>query len=347
MSENVFHLALERIVEYLRHSQQDHINIVFHGGEPTLLDVDTFDAWCVLARTAAKSANATLSFAIQTNATLLNDRWVAVLRRHDVRVGVSIDGLPAIHDAHRVDHAGRGSYAAVTDGLRALERGDVAFSLLCVIPDVSNPLEIHRHLLSWHPRQIDYLFPDRNYKAITYDVRTPCADFLIPIFDEWCEAVARGNTSVRIPVLAQVTRLVLGGVSELDIFGNGALPFLFVEADGSIEGLDVLRVCGHAAAATGLNVREHRLTDVTSYSGLHSAVLNGTVPPPTECCSCDEFLTCRGGYLPHRFRGDGFDHRSYWCDDIRKLFQHVRARLGVSADETRLRRQVLQEMNAC
>ena len=75
--------------------------------------------------------------------------------------------------------------------------------------------------------------------------------YALPIFDHWW---ASWPSRVTIRFFWSIARLVLGAESETDLFGNGPLRFVFVEADGSIEGLDVLRACRNGLAQTGLNV---------------------------------------------------------------------------------------------
>jgi uncharacterized protein len=57
--------------------------------------------------------------------------------------------------------------------------------------------------------------------------------------------------------------------------------------------------------------------------------------------------TCGGGYLPHRYsRVRGFDNLSVWCADLLRLFAHIRKRLGVTVEETIVRRQRLMNVAA-
>lgn len=341
MSFEVFAAAIRRAAEYVRAEERHRIQLCFHGGEPCLLGAKMFDQWCSFATGELNAVGAEVLFALQTNGTLIESEWTEILSKHDVAVGISIDGPAAIHDRARVDHAGRGSYEAVVSGLRALRAGGVPYSILCVIPLGEDPLAVQDHLLSLSPDQIDYLLPDLHLPFTGSFGNTPVADFLIPLFDTW---LATNATAPRIPLFVQIARLILGGDSQLDVLGGGALPFLFVEADGAIEGLDVLRVCANGLASTGVNVLQHGYADVAVVSPLHGKVLMGTLPRPSPCASCVELTTCGGGYLPHRYRDGSFDHSSYWCRDLLKLFSYIRTQLDVSPSETLLRRQALKEM---
>jgi uncharacterized protein len=248
----------------------------------------------------------------------------------------------------RVDHQGRGSYARIERGLATLRDAGVPFSILSVVQFGADGRSVHRHLLGLGPFGVSYLLPDFTHDTIEPIRRvygpTPCADFLIPIVDEW---LAAGPSGVRVDILWNVARLALGGDSALDLMGNGPLRFVFIESDGSIEGLDVLRTCGRGVAATGLNVLTNDFVDIAAASELHERAIFRGMSLPQNCRGCREQHTCAGGYLPHRYsEASGFDNVSVWCADILRLFDTIRRRLGVSSAETALRRRVLGELSA-
>jgi uncharacterized protein len=71
--------------------------ISFHGGEPMMLKPDNFDYICQLFMEHLENI-VTLHFGIQTNGTILSDKWLAILCKHRVNVGISIDGAREAHD---------------------------------------------------------------------------------------------------------------------------------------------------------------------------------------------------------------------------------------------------------
>lgn len=345
MPDEVFEAAIARAAAYCRGSGQRRVRVTFHGGEPLLAGTRRFGRWCQRLHEALANVPE-LELVVQTNGTLIDDNWVRTLRAYDVAVGISLDGPPEIHDRQRVDHAGRGSYANVVRGTDCLRAGGIPLHVLSVVAPGADGLLTHSHLVALRPRSISYLLPDYTHDwvggVITRHGGTPCADVLIPIFDEWW---SNGTLDLRVDPFWSIARLVLGGESDLDLLGNRPLQFLFVETDGAIEGLDVLRQCYPGAAASGLNVLRDDFARVATCAPLllRQSCFTG-VPTPTGCSSCPEGETCAGGYLPHRYSASRkFDNPSVWCADLLAMFRHIRMRLQVSPEETRLRRRALAD----
>lgn len=345
MPDDVFEAGLRRIRRHCEISGQSIVRVMFHGGEPLLAGVARFRRW--LQRIEAElSPFIPVSLALQTNATLINREWAKLFAEYQVEVGVSVDGTPELNDLFRVDHAGRGSYANIVRGIELLREERVPFSILSVIPLGADGLSIYRHFRSLRPGTINFLFPDHTHDEIGETRRlygpTPVADFLIPIADEW---YAQGMEGADVPLIRNMCRLILGGETRSDMFGNPPLGFVFIEVDGEIEGLDVLRADEEGMASIGLNVRSHQFTDIALASPFHQKVIFDGVEMPSACRACPESVTCAGGYLPHRYsQARGFNNPSAWCADLLKLFQHLRGLLGVDPEETRLRQAVLSEM---
>ncbi len=282
---------------------------------------------------------ARVELSIQTNGTRLDRTWIDILREHQVTIGVSLDGPKDVNDSARVDHKGRGSYDAVARGIERLNAVGVPFTILSVVQLGADPLRIHHHFRDLGCKSIAYLLPAETYETIgpIHDKfgPTPCADYLIPIFDDWWD---NSTIDVRIREFWEIGRVIMGGRTQLDSLGNPAIRFVSVETDGSIHGLDKLRSIADGMTNTELSVYGADFREITNLSSLHAAVMNG-MPLPTGCRACPERETCGGGYLPTRYsRERGFDNPSVWCADLLALFAHIRARMGISHEETRARR---------
>ena len=335
IADDVFDHAMRAVAAYCDRRQGHQMSITFHGGEPTLIGPGRFDQLAMRAKELLGERLKGLS--MQTNASLINKAWLTVLCRHRVQVGVSLDGPQAIHDMHRVDHLGRGSYEHTVAGLAKLQQAGLDPGLLCVVNPASSGLDVYRHFRSLGLPRMDFLLPDATHdsRARLYGHLgpTPVADYLIPIFDEWFD---EDDPGIRIRLFTDLLRLLMGGLPDSDAFGSTPMSYVVVETDGSIEALDALRVCEDGIARSGLNVRSSNFDDLSVGRPLVYHALHEGFPLCDTCRRCPERETCGGGYLPHRFaRANGFDNPSVWCADILALLTHIRARLDQAARESR------------
>jgi uncharacterized protein len=346
MSDEVFDTVLLRVKRHCEWSGQKAVHFSIHGGEPCLIGPKRFNALCQKAQQVLSDVH--VKFSIQTNGTLLTDEWASVLADNEVNIGISLDGPKEVHDVCRVDHQGKGSYDRVQAGMDILNKAGVPFGILTVIQLGADPMAVHRHFLDLGCQSLSYLMPDYTHDTVAEAHEkfgpTPCADFLLPIFDDWW---FNGTIDVRIRNFWDIARSIMGGDSQVDALGNRPLRFVVINSSGDIEGLDVLKACDDGLVKTGLNVYDADFRDIANVSLLHSQITFGGFPLPQACQLCPERSTCSGGYHPHRYsRARGFDNPSVWCADLLRLFTHVRARLNVPVEETLVRQRSLQTAKA-
>jgi uncharacterized protein len=344
MSDEVFEAAVQRIRAHCNASRQKLLLLGFHGGEPCLVGAARFSAWCKRARDVLHDI-AELPICIQTNGTLIDETWAKVFQENKVNVGVSVDGPQEVHDLLRVDHHGRGSYDKVARGLKVLRDAHIPFTILCVIPLGADPLAVHHHFVkTLGCKQFTYLLPLFTHDTIApirqrYGL-TPCADFLIPIFDEWW---FNDTTDITVGNFRNMIKIILGGRSEMETIGNTPPAYVFVQTDGEMEGMDTLRICNDGMSKMNFNVLETGFEAILHADTLHRTAIFQGMALPTGCRACVERDNCAGGFVPHRYsHSRGFDNPSVWCADLLKLFAHIRGRLGVTAEETSTRRQMLE-----
>jgi len=110
------------------------LSLVWHAGEPMAVPRDWYDeAFDIVARHLPPGGPVAVTHHFQTNAVLIDAAWCAFFRRHDVRVGVSIDGPAALHDAHRRTRDGRGTHHRVMQGIAQLRETGLPFHAIAVL----------------------------------------------------------------------------------------------------------------------------------------------------------------------------------------------------------------------
>jgi uncharacterized protein len=108
------------------------VTVVWHAGEPLVAPPAYYaSAFSLLDKMLGRQCS--VSHAIQTNATLINDAWCALFKDHQVRVGVSVDGPAPVHDQHRKTRQGQGTHAQVLRGIEKLRRHGVPFHAIAVV----------------------------------------------------------------------------------------------------------------------------------------------------------------------------------------------------------------------
>lgn len=78
---------------------------------------------------------------LQTSGVGLNERWLSLIRRHRIGVGVSLDGPADLHDRARVTSGGKGTHALALRAVRRLQDADLPFHVITVLtrPHLAQP----------------------------------------------------------------------------------------------------------------------------------------------------------------------------------------------------------------
>ncbi len=326
MSRRIFRRLVERVEEYCQVDPERRVDIVFHGGEPMLMSPARFDD---LASYALDRLREKVSLGLQSNATLVTDGWVRVLQKHQVKVGVSVDGPPELHDRNRVTHSGAGSSTEVVKGLRKLQEGGVFSGTLTVITPGVSGLETYRYLRSLGVTSMDFLLPDCSHDAKEKFYPdcgpTPVADFLLPVFDAWYQ---EDDPSVSVRIFVDIIRKLLKGEAISEAVGNRPENYLVIDTDGTIQANDALKVTAEGIPESGLNVLSSSFEDLHAGLPLVKRLLEEGLPLATQCQTCAEREVCGGGTAPNRFSvAKGFDNPSIWCRDLLGLIGHIRRRV--------------------
>src|SRR5262249_32045609 len=126
--------TLRRAVDWVyRHDlAADPLTLFWHAGEPLTLPLEWYEQ-AIAQISSVVPSSAGIVHRLQTNATLIDDRWCALFLAHKFRIGISLDGPAWIHDARRRTRRGLGTHAATMRGMQALQRHDIPFHVICVV----------------------------------------------------------------------------------------------------------------------------------------------------------------------------------------------------------------------
>jgi len=324
MSTDTADAMIHRVAAHFKRHNLSRFTFVLHGGEPLLARPSFYRHLVERAKTVLAGA-VEVTFALQTNGTLLTDEWCRLFLELGIGIGISLDGPKEVNDLHRLDHKGRGSFDRVIAGWNVAVSNGLKPGLLTVIDVNTDPLAVFQLVKDLHPRTVDFLFPDATYDKLPPGYfpasrSTAYADWLLKIFDAW---VTDGDPALKIRVFEQIMRSILGRDDGFDAQGTGNNEVLVVESDGELQPVDVLRFCKDGMTSTPYNVMTHDLDDafqndlIGLYHKSHERLCS-------TCEACVLRDICGGGFLPHRYSAtNGFDNPSIYCRDLAKLISGV------------------------
>lgn len=335
------------------------IQLDFHGGEPMMQNKKTFD-WMCNHFGEKLSPQINLVLAMQTNATLVDDEWIGLFEKHNVRVGVSLDGPKEYNDVARLDHKGRSTYERTVHGIRLLNaaagKGRISPpGVLCVInPHYSARKTFDHFVDDLKLIGMDFLLPDYTHDNFDQATVKQYGDFLCELFDAWVEKDYK-NISVRI--IGSTLRRLSGDLGA-SLFGFSEekpreLAFTIL-SDGKLAPDDVLRTTPPWKRYHQPNVVDTTLYEFLDHEFFHRLDRDSRTIP-AACRSCCWARVCGGGGIPaHQYssHNDSFDNPTVYCQGLQDFYSHVSAYLlnhGLSLERlqrTLFRPEELAELQA-
>jgi uncharacterized protein len=313
MSEATLDRACERV--FASPFVASELTILWHAGEPLVPGVEYYQrAFAIIDR--RRPAGLTLKHNFQTNATLLDQRWVDFFKAQKrVTVGVSIDGPAQLHDRCRKTRRGGGSLDQVMRGVRVLQDNGFPFHVITVLTRES--LVCARELFEFYVSngisQIAF-----NVEEIEGDHRSSslqggdidCA--IRRFYREFLELVDAGSAKLEVREFVGA----FAGIAnpESAHYGNPmahALRTVSVGVNGEI-GTFSPELLGYGSERHGEfvfgNVHEDALTDVLSNPKFQA--VDAEIERGLERCrkGCDYFEICLGGSPVNKlFENGSFD----------------------------------------
>ena len=334
MSEEVMKQAIDFIKQALHVHDIENLVIAFHGGEPTLMKPGAINKLCEDAKATLAPKLRSLRFVVQTNAVHLSENWLDLIERHDLVVGISVDGVAAVHDAHRIDHRGRGTHSRVEKTLSAL-RSRKADDLdnvgaISVMAEPDNTLQTYLHLTNELGfRRVKFLFMDATHDDFgtrQSGASTPLGGTLCDVFDYW---LLHHYPAVDVDLFSQTARRILVA-GERNARAKDELTLgMAILSDGTVRISDDFMVAeAWYADQARVSIMEHSFSDWIDQPHVRQ-IIGATLTVPAECGTCRYQGSCGGGEIPSRYSTDlGFNGKSVNCGDLFQLHAHIERRIS-------------------
>ncbi|WLD23306.1 radical SAM protein [Flavobacterium dauae] len=314
--ENIQNLT-DRIKEHCNRHDLKKFGITFHGGEPLLYGKAKMIKIIEILK-SIENDNLNIAIGIQTNGILIDNDWCEIFKKYKIQIGISLDGVEKINDENRIDFKGKGTYDRVIEGVKKCQEYNINFGVLSVVNITQPPTDTIEHFKKLKIKGFDLLLLDQNHDSKVFE-KFKVSDWLIELFDLWYPQAK----DVSINLFANIIYGIYGLDIKSDAIGKNINKTIIIETDGSIETLDVLKICGNNFTKNNLNIRNNQLDDVFD-SDLIKLYYYSNTYLPKKCLACPIQNICGGGYIPHRYSSSaGFNNPTIYCDDILKLVTHI------------------------
>lgn len=322
---------------YLDDQPDGEVTFAWQGGEPTMRGLAFYRKAVELGRQYARP-HQIVQHSIQTNGTLLDDDWCEFLARENFLVGLSIDGPAELHDAHRVNKAGRGTHAQVIRGWEALRRHNVEVNVLCTVNSANGDhgRDVYRYFrddlgvqfMQFIPivERGGYEAPDGT-RLLYLQEGTSVTDrsvspgqwgrFLNEVFDEWVK------TDVG-KVYVQHFDVTLGarfGQYGLCVHSPECGAAIAVEHNGDVYSCDHYVEPGYLLG----NLKDDSFGRMLASEGQREFGRNKRTKLTEQCKRCPVRWACHGGCPKDRFATsvDGEPGQNYLCEGYFNFFTHI------------------------
>ncbi len=335
--------VLEKLVSSYMATPQDVYAFAWQGGEPSLMGVEFYRKVVALQQRYGRPG-AVVSNSFQTNTTLIDDEFAALLGEYRFLVGVSIDGPEDIHDHYRKHANGRGSHAEVLRGIECLERHNVEYNTLCLVTpaNVRRASEVYRYFRGrgiFYHQYIPCIEFDDDGKPLPFTITgEQYGDFLCELFDEW---VKEDTRKVSVRLFDSIVQVLFDGTVTSCHMGGDCRQYLVVEYSGDIYPCDFF-VYGDRKLGNLLHDSWEDLQGSPAYEefGLQKSQWC------EECASCLWSGMCMGDCLKYRSVDAPGGKKSWLCAAWKQFYAHAMPTFTRLAEEVRqeIQQQQMSEL---
>lgn len=302
------------------------MTMLFHGGEPTLLPIDYYESiieYCMSVRDD-------ILFGLQTNATLLNTKWIEFILKHRDHMGVSIslDGTSAMN-AYRKDKKGNETFDIVKSNLKVLENNNIETGIISTLTNIA---------LGHEEDLIDLI---REFSNIRFVKLNPCFDlwdtgeiprwgitpleysqFVTNFFDLMISKKLFGRVDVE-PILSIMKNIENLGSSFCNYSNKKCNHFISLYPDG------VLTSCDNYDTKEGYLGSLYEIKKISDVSNFQQNLdLNNDIDSLIkECDKCPYKKICKGGCLAVRRRYKKYykgEEQNMYCIAMANTIDHIK-----------------------
>lgn len=295
----------------------DEISLIFHGGEPLLAGIDFYNAAFKIIDKYSK--NKKLFFGLQTNGSLIDDKFISFFKKHDIKVSISFDGPGSLNSL-------RDQTKKVTDVIMYCKKKKLDINLLGVIHNSNINNQVDYYNFAKENRfnlKLNPIF--KSGKAIDNFEYLLDAETYITKLKEWFLLWKEDESPLRIDPLFNLTMMTLNGRGHECVQSGCLTHWICLDFDGS------LYPCGRSYT------KEYLLGNITSLLTLDDAfksenfknLLLSSLERRIKCKeNCKYFNICLGGCNNDcLLSGSIKEPNDFYCYTIKEMIPFIHSQI--------------------
>lgn len=271
----------------------EQVNFCFQGGEPMMAGLAYFQNF--ISYVQSRKTTKTITYALQTNATMIDDDWIALFKENHFLVGVSLDGFLENHNRYRKDRKGKGTFKTVIHVIKKLEKAQIDYNILTVLTHElsKKPVELFQFYEKHHFQYIQLIpcLPTLEGNPRLDRQRLTPKDFYSfyqKFFDCW-EASYQKGRYLSVTLFDNLIPMYLNVLpQQCGMLGRCQMQFV-VEGNGNVYPCDFYVLDDYCCG----NIKEDRLIDMLG-SVQAQRFIQEVHPQSKFCPNCEFRGMCFG-----------------------------------------------------
>ena len=321
--------VIDQIFEYCNTHHRQSLTLIWHGGEPLLWGIDRYSK--VFDYIEKHYEGYPYRNLIQTNLTLIDQGYIDLFKRYNVKIGFSLDGPEDLHDMQRVTRDGKGSFSKVFEKIQLCRENSLPIG--CIVVATKFHLgEVKRLYNFMNDNKISFkvnpLFfsgeAKKNKDSIQISVKQ-YAEFCVELFDIMFDDP---NCNISNSNFAEIASSMISGKVAGCLLGENCQgSFLAISPNGSVF------PCGRFCDSEYENFAYGNLHEL-SFQSIIKEIYKSDIYhrfdfiKKSNCNSCEFFSICHGGCLHDGYlNSNDFRHKTFLCPAYKIIFSHIKKRL--------------------
>lgn len=325
VAENI----ISQAISLCRKNNKRKLTLIWHGGEPLLWGIENFRS--IFAFIELLAEDICIRHCLQTNLSLINDKYIELFRRYDVKIGFSLDGPKEINDRYRKQIDGSGSFDTIIRNLyKCREAGLKVGAIIVASSAFINRIPDLYHFICEH--KLDFKFnplfiageasncQNLSLQPLEY------AKMSNELFDLWFFDKENHIKESTFEDIASAFLTANKKTNGCMFSKNCQDNFFAISPHGDV--FPCGRFCDTDTTYSYGNINNEPLEIILQRRKESAQYKRAEFIAKSDCKKCEFFDICHGGCLHDGYlNGGNFETKTFLCAAYKIIFSHIQNRV--------------------